>query len=70
MAVKFGVATAVDGTKGGTCFGKSSSLCRLRFFDLGVKLMQLFLPIVTSHSPLSLSELLHSDLAAATMAAR
>ena len=34
-----------------------------------MRLMQLFLPIVTSHSPLSRSELLHSDRAAATMAA-
>lgn len=58
-----------DGMRGGTGFGKSSSLWRLRFLERGVRLMQLFLPIVTSHSPLSRSELLHSDRAAATIAA-
>lgn len=41
---------------------------RLRFLLRGVRLMQ-FLLIVTSHSPLFRSELLHSARAAATIAA-
>lgn len=41
---------------------------RLRFLLRGVRLMQ-FLLIVTSHSPLFRSELLHSARAAATVAA-
>jgi len=62
------VADEEEGMRGGTGLGRSSSLCRLRFLERGVRLIQLFLPIVTSHSPLSRSELLHSDRAAATMA--
>lgn len=45
------------------------SRCKLRFLLRGVRLMQ-FLLMVTSHSPLSRSELVHSDRAASTTAAR
>lgn len=50
-------------------FGRSSSLCRLRFLERGVRLIQLLWPMVTSHSPLSRSELLNSERPADKIAA-